>query len=308
MSQIPAETLTDVPTVDTEEQVLPDAPKVGRKLIRRIVSTPIGVIGVILLSAWILIAIFAPLIAPYDPLSPQFARLTPPNSTNWFGTDSLGRDLFSRVIAAARITLPVSVVLVVASMTLGGVLGAIAGYFGKWVDEVIMRIADLVLAFPTIILAMVIAAALGPGIRNAVIAILLVNWPTFARVARSLVMSARNSEYVVAGRLMGASATTSLARDILPNVISSMITLAMLDIGSAILSLAGLSFLALGAVPPTPDWGSMVSEGVTQFSSWWIALFPGLAILTVVVGCNLVGDVLRDALDPATAETMKEVG
>lgn len=272
----------------------------------RAFRTPLGIVGLIIICFWLLVMIFAPLIAPYDPLSQQFERLSPPSGTNLFGVDTVGRDVFSRVVYAARTTIPIVLLLVVASMVLGAGLGAIAGYFGRAVDEIIMRIADLVFAFPTIILAMVISAALGPGLINAVVAILLVSWPSYARVARSLVMTARSNEYVIAGRLMGASAFASLRRDILPNVMSPILVLAMLDVGTATLTLAGLSFLSLGAVPPAPDWGLMISEGVGHFSSWWLALYPGLAILTVVVAFNLVGDSLRDTLDPRTAEQMKE--
>lgn len=270
--------------------------------------TPLGIAGLAIIGFWVLVLIFAPLIAPHSPLAQSFPRLSPPSGTNWFGTDNVGRDVFSRTVYAARTTIPVVLILVIASMGIGGILGAIAGYFGKVVDEIIMRIADLVFAFPTIILAMVIAAALGPGLGNAVIAILLVSWPSYARVARSLVMSAVNDEYVVASRLLGASAFTALRRDVLPNVISPVLVLAMLDVGTATLTLAGLSFLSLGAVPPTPDWGLMVSDGVGQFSSWWMSLYPGLAILSLVVAFNFVGDSMRDSLDPQVAETMKDHG
>ncbi len=270
----------------------------------RALRTPLGIIGAVVISVWVLIAIFAPLISPADPLAQTFPRLHPPDHTNLLGTDELGRDVLSRVLTASRTTLPVALLVVVASMTIGSVLGAIAGYFGKAVDEVIMRLADLVFAFPTIILAMVIAAALGPGLRNAVVAILLVSWPSYARVARSLVMGARNSEYVVAGRLLGHSASRSLLFDIAPNVASPLLVLGTLNVGEAILTMAGLSFLSLGAVPPTPDWGAMVSEGVSNFSAWWIALFPGLAILTVVIAFNFIGDSLRDSLDPRTAKAV----
>lgn len=270
--------------------------------------TPLGTAGLVIIGFWVLVLIFAPLIAPHSPLAQDFTRLTAPNGTNWFGTDNVGRDVFSRTVYAARTTIPVVLLLVVASMLIGGILGAIAGYFGKVVDEVIMRFADLVFAFPTIILAMVIAAALGPGLGNAVIAILVVSWPSYARVARSLVMSAVNDEYVVASRLLGASAFTALRRDVLPNVVSPVLVLAMLDVGTATLTLAGLSFLSLGAVPPTPDWGLMVSDGVGQFSSWWMSLYPGLAILSLVVAFNFVGDSMRDSLDPQVAETMKDHG
>ncbi|TGD12338.1 ABC transporter permease [Brevibacterium sp. S111] len=268
--------------------------------------TPLGFVGAAILVIWLILAIFAPLVAPFDPLAQDFPRLTGPGAENILGTDTLGRDVFSRIVVAARTTLPAAVFVVICSALLGSVLGAIAGYFGRAVDEIIMRIADLVFAFPTIILAMVIAAALGPGLKNAIIAILLVSWPSYARVTRSLVMTARSSEYVIAGRLLGFSAGRSLLREIAPNVISPVIVLATLDVGSAILTMAGLSFLSLGAVPPTPDWGAMISEGVSQFAAWWIAFFPGLCILTIVMAFNFIGDSLRDSLDPHTAQEVGE--
>ncbi|MBP6684960.1 MAG: ABC transporter permease [Leucobacter sp.] len=267
--------------------------------------TPLAITGVSIALIWLLIAIFAPVIAPHDPLAQAFDRLQPPSAAHLFGTDAVGRDVLSRVISGARISMPLALSLVVASMIVGGTLGAIAGYFGKVVDEVIMRIADLVFAFPTIILAMVITAALGPSLTNAVIAMLIVSWPAYARVTRSLVLSARTQEYVVAGRLLGNGPFTSLRRDILPNVLSPVFVLAMLDVGTAILLLAGLSFLGLGATPPTPDWGAMVSDGVQQFSSWWIAAFPGLAIFTVVMAFNFIGDSLRDSLDPRAQDAVQ---
>lgn len=267
--------------------------------------TPLGIAGAVIIGLWLIIVLAAPVIAPYDPLAQSFNRLSGPSSENWFGTDTLGRDVFSRVVMATRITLPSALFVVFCSALLGSVLGAIAGYFGKVVDEIIMRIADLVFAFPTIILAMVIAAVLGPGLKNAIIAILLVTWPSYARVTRSLVMSARSSEYVVAGRLLGFSARKSLMQDIAPNVVSPVLVLATLEVGAAILTMAGLSFLSLGAVPPAPDWGAMISEGVNQFAAWWIALFPGLCILTVVMAFNFLGDSLRDALDPHTSKSIE---
>lgn len=267
--------------------------------------TPLAITGVSIALIWLVIAIFAPIIAPHDPLAQAFERLQPPSAEHLFGTDAVGRDVLSRVISGARISMPLALSLVVASMVVGGTLGAIAGYFGKAVDEVIMRIADLVFAFPTIILAMVITAALGPSLTNAVIAMLIVSWPAYARVTRSLVLSARTQEYVIAGRLLGNGPFTSLRRDILPNVLSPVFVLAMLDVGTAILLLAGLSFLGLGATPPTPDWGAMVSDGVQQFSSWWIAAFPGLAIFTVVMAFNFIGDSLRDSLDPRAQDAVQ---
>ncbi len=268
---------------------------------------PMAIVGIVVIVFWLVIAVLAPLVAPYDPLAQEFARLAPPSAAHWFGTDVLGRDVLSRTLYGSRISLPLSLILVLASMVIGSVVGAIAGYFGRVVDEVIMRIADLVFAFPTIILAMIVAASLGPSLLNAVIALLVVSWPSYARVMRSLVLSARGQEYVVAGRLLGAGTVRSLGRDILPNVAAPVLVLATLDFGNAILLLSGLSFLGLGAVPPTPEWGAMVSDGVQQFSSWWLAAFPGLAIFTVVVAFNFVGDALRDALDPRTAEAVSEV-
>ncbi|WP_166985693.1 ABC transporter permease [Canibacter zhoujuaniae] len=261
---------------------------------------PLAITGGIVLALWLIVIIFAPLIAPADPLSQAFDRLQPPSAEHLFGTDQVGRDVFSRVVYGSRISLPLALGLVLTAMCVGGLLGAIAGYFGKLVDEIIMRIADLVFAFPTIILAMVITAALGPSLTNAVIAMLIVTWPAYARVTRSLVITARKQEYVVAGRLLGAGPFTSLRRDVLPNVLAPVFVLAMLDFGTAILLLAGLSFLGLGAVPPAPDWGAMVAAGVEQFSAWWLAAFPGLAIFTVVMAFNFIGDSLRDSLDPRT--------
>ena len=265
---------------------------------------PLTAIGIVVIAAWLLVALLGPWIAPFDPLAQSPDRLAAPGGAHPLGTDTLGRDVLSRIIAGARVTLPLSILLVIASMVLGSTLGAIAGYFGKVVDEVIMRITDLVFAFPTIILAMVITAALGPGLQNAVLAMLLVSWPQYARVTRSMVLGARNDEYVVASRLLGTGPWRSLTRDILPNISAPILVLAMLDFGSAILLLSGLSFLGLGTVPPTPEWGAMVSEGVQQFSSWWIAVYSGLAIFSVVVAFNLIGDSLRDALDPRTQKAV----
>ena len=268
---------------------------------------PLAVLGIVVVVVWVLIALLAPVLAPQDPLVQTPDRLLPPGPSHWFGTDVLGRDVLSRTLYGARASLPLAVVLVVASMVIGSLLGGVAGYVGGVVDEVIMRVADLVFAFPTIILAMIVAAALGPSLTNAVIALLFVSWPNYARVMRSLVLGARNQEYVIAGRLLGFGPVTSLRRDILPNVAAPMLVLATLDFGNQILLLSGLSFLGLGATPPTAEWGSMVSTGVQQFSSWWLSAFPGLAIFSVVVAFNFIGDALRDALDPRTAGAVRGV-
>lgn len=289
--------MTDVLAVQTKRR--------SRLRISKQLRTPLAITGGVIVAFWLLIAVFAPLIRPFDPLAQDFDRLQAPSAAHWFGTDQVGRDVLSRVISGAQVSIPLALMLVIFAMLIGSVLGAIAGYFGKALDETIMRIADLVFAFPTIILAMVIAASLGPSLTNAVIAMLIVSWPAYARVTRSLVLGARNAEYVVAGRLLGNGPFTSLSKDILPNVVSPVVVLATLDVGTAILLLSGLSFLGLGAVPPTPDWGAMVSDGVQNFSSWWIAAFPGLAILTVVLAFNFLGDALRDALDPRSQEAVQ---
>jgi peptide/nickel transport system permease protein len=283
------------------------AVKRKRRILPAVWRRPMAVIGVVVIAIWLIIAIFAPLIAPYDPLAQSFARLSPPSAAHWFGTDAVGRDVLSRTLYGARVSLPLALILVVSSMIIGSLLGAFAGYFGRGVDEVIMRISDLVFAFPTIILAMIVAASLGPSLTNAVIALLVVSWPSYARVMRSMVLGERAREYVIAGRLLGASAYRSLGRDVLPNVAAPVLVLATLDFGNAILLLSGLSFLGLGATPPTPEWGSMVADGVQNFSAWWLSAFPGLAIFTVVMAFNFLGDAMRDALDPRAAGKVQGV-
>jgi peptide/nickel transport system permease protein len=203
----------------------------------------------------------------------------------------------------ARISLPLAALLVGLSLTIGSILGAIAGYFGSWTDGLMMRLVDLVFAFPAIILALVITAVLGPSLQNAVLALVVVSWPTYARVVRGLVLSVGQSEFVQATRLLGASAPRALVRDVLPNVIGPVVVLVTLDFGNAILLLSALSFLGLGAQAPTPEWGSMVSEGTQYFQQWWIGTFPGIAIFTVVLALNFLGDSLRDFLDPQSAWT-----
>jgi peptide/nickel transport system permease protein len=222
----------------------------------------------------------------------------PPSAHHLFGTDENGRDVLSRVIAGARVSLPLGTLLVILELVIGGTLGALAGYFGGWVDEVIMRLTDLVFAFPTILLAMVVVAALGPGLTHSVIAVAAVGWPVQARVVRSLVRTTMQADYVAVSRLLGSSSARALRLDVVRNVLGPVVVLATLGIGNAILLLAGLSFLGLGARPPTAEWGSMIASGSLNFQDWWLATFPGLAILTVVAGFNFLGDGLRDALDP----------
>ncbi len=262
---------------------------------------PLAIAGLVVAGAWILVAILAPLIAPYDPLAQGATSFLSPRGGHLFGTDELGRDVFSRVLYGARVSIPIALLLVSLAMAIGGTVGAVAGYFGGFVDGIVMRAADLVFAFPAIILAMVVTAALGPSIRNAVLALVIVSWPSYARVVRGLVLSVGQTEYVAASRLLGASARRALARDVLPNVFGPVLVLATLDLGNAILLLSGLSFLGLGSQPPQPEWGAGVAEGTQYFQYWWIGTFPGLAIFTVVLAFNFLGDALRDALDPQSS-------
>jgi peptide/nickel transport system permease protein len=205
-------------------------------------------------------------------------------------------------LAAARVSVPNGLMIVAAAALLGTAIGLVAGFFGGWIDEILMRIADLVFAFPGIILAMAIAAALGPSIQNAVIAAAISWWPAYARAVRSIVLALRESEFVLSNRLSGVGPLRSILVDLLPAVSGSVLVLAMLDIGAAILFLAGLSFLGLGAVPPTPEWGSMISGAVQYFDQWWLAIAPGIAVVSVVLAFNIIGDAIRDSLEPRMSE------
>jgi peptide/nickel transport system permease protein len=267
---------------------------------------PLALTGAAIAVAWIVVALAAPLLAPEDPLAQNSAPFEPPSSEHWFGTDELGRDILSRVIYGARVSLPLALLLVSLSMLIGSVLGALAGYFRSWVDGLVMRTADLVFAFPAIILAMVVTAVLGRGLTNAVLALVVVAWPGYARVVRSLVLSIGESDYVYATRLLGASSRRALFKDVLPNVAGPVLVLATLDLGNAILLLSALSFLGLGAQPPTAEWGSMVATGTQYFQNWWLGTFPGLAIFTAVLAFNFLGDSLRDVLDPQTSWSRKD--
>ncbi len=273
-------------------------PAVWRR-VRRIWHNRSAALGGALVLAWLLIALLAPLIAPYSPTAQKVTnRLKPPSAQHWFGTDELGRDVFSRVLHGARVSLPVALAVVAMTGTVGILLGSVAGYAGGLADEIIMRVADAVLAFPSLILAIAITAALGPGLLNAALAIALVLWPEYARLVRSQVIALREMEFVSAATALGASPWRNLFVHILPNALPLMLVKISLDMGNAILLAASLSFVGLGAVPPTPEWGAMVAAGRHKFFEWWIATFPGLAIFTAVVGFNFLGDGLRDLLDP----------
>lgn len=269
------------------------------KAIRYLLRSPLALAGLIIVMAWIFVSVFAPVVAPYEPLQQDVVnRLQPPSAEHWMGTDQLGRDILSRVIYGGRISLPVGFLVVFLSIIAGTILGSVAGYVGGATDTALMRITDMVMGFPAIILAMAIAAALGSGLEKATLAIVLVWWPNYARLVRSLVLSVRENEYVAAARAVGCREARILTRTVLPNCIAPAIVMATMDIGNAILTFSGLSFLGLGAVPPTPEWGTMVASGIQVFDQWWVAGFPGLAIVTVVMGFNFLGDGLRDALDP----------
>ena len=236
-------------------------------------------LGLFMCLFWVLVALLAPLL-PLEPYAQDVTRqFQAPSAAHWFGTDELGRDVFSRV---------------------GMLFGGIAGYIGGLVDDIMMRISEMVQSFPPLILAMVIAAALGPNITNSVFAMAIIWWPNYARLTRSIVLQVKENDYVTAGRVLGASNLRIFFREILPNSVGSLIVMCTLDLGNAILMFSGLSFLGLGVQPPTPEWGAMVSEGVANFNYWWVSTFPGVSIFMVAIGANFVGDGLRDFLDPKT--------
>ena len=279
---------------------------VGAVRLRAAWRHPLAIAGAAIGLGWLIVAVFAPLIAPDDPLAQTAVAFQGPSRTHLFGTDELGRDVLSRVIYGARVSIPLALLLVCLAVAIGGTLGAVAGYFRGLADGVVMRVADLVFSFPAIILAMVVTAVLGRGLQNAVLAIVVVAWPSYARVVRGLVLSVGESEYVQSSRLLGVSARRSLFRDVLPNIAGPVLVLATLDLGTAILLLSGLSFLGLGAQPPQAEWGAMVSTGTQYFQYWWMGTFPGLAIFTAVLAFNFLGDSLRDLLDPGAARSEKE--
>jgi peptide/nickel transport system permease protein len=259
----------------------------------------LAVAGLFIVVALLLVAAFAPLIAPHDPLAQNLdRRLMPPSAVNLFGTDSLGRDIFSRIVFGARVTLVIVVLVVVSVGPIGLLIGATSGYLGGWVDRLLMRITDVFLAFPRLVLALAFVAALGPGLENAIIAIAITAWPPYARVARAETLIIRQQDYIAAVRLQGASQWRIVWKHVVPLCLPSLIVRTTLDMAGIILTAAGLGFLGLGAQPPIPEWGAMISAGREQiFDQWWVATFPGLAICIVALGFNLLGDGLRDVMD-----------
>lgn len=255
--------------------------------------------GVIICLFWIIMAIIAPMVAPYDPVVQDLTlRLKAPSAAHIFGTDNFGRDIFSRVIYGGRYSLLAGCLTVVIAGCIGTIYGAIAGYVGGAVDNIMMRFSEMILSFPSLILAMIINAVMGSNLFNTMFALVIVAWPSYARVMRSVVLSVRENEYVTASEALGASRFRILLKEIIPNSITSVLIMATTDIGNQILMFSTLSFLGLGSAPPTPEWGMMVSDGVQYFNKFWVAGFPGLAIFTMAVGANFIGDGLRDLLDP----------
>jgi peptide/nickel transport system permease protein len=255
-------------------------------------------IGIAVVTFWLAATVLAPLMSQYDPLEMVGRRLKPPSWEHWLGTDALGRDVLSRTLHGARYSLPIAVVVVTIAVAVGALLGAISGFVGGFVGAAIMRLVDVTLSFPPMLLAMAVAASLGPGLDNATVAMVIVWWPVYARLMRAQVLEVREREHVEAAVAAGASRTRVLFKHILPLCWTPVLISATMDLGQVILLAASLSFIGLGATPPSPEWGSMISDGAAQFYSWWVALGPGLAILSIVLGFNFIGDGLHDYFDP----------
>lgn len=270
------------------------------RLARALSRNPLAMVGLAIIVALLVVAALAPWLAPFSPVEGNLQnRLQPPSGTHWMGTDELGRDIASRVIFGARITLTIVLLVAVISAPLGLMLGAVSGYFGGWVDRGLMAVTDIFLSMPRLILALAFVAALGPGIENAVIAIAITAWPVYARIARAEVLTFRNAEFIVAVQMQGASHLRVIWGHVLPLCLSSTIVRVTLDMAGIILTAAGLGFLGLGAQPPLPEWGAMISRGrAFILDQWWVATMPGFAIVIVSLGFCLFGDGLRDVLDP----------
>jgi len=292
----------------TREWLLTESPasrmqaRLGRsyRVLLALLRNPLAVLGALIVLALVVLALFAPFFATHSPYAAVLAdRLKPPSAEFWLGTDELGRDIWSRIVYGARITLTIVLLVAAIAAPLGMVVGAVSGYLGGWTDRILMGITDIFLSMPKLILALAFVAALGPGIENAVIAIAITSWPAYARIARAETLTIRNSEFISAVRLQGASAARVIVRHILPLCTSSVIVRVTLDMAGIILTAAGLGFLGLGAQPPLPEWGAMISRGrAFILDQWWVATMPGFAIVIVSLGFCFLGDGLRDVLDP----------
>jgi peptide/nickel transport system permease protein len=288
-----------VVTTISLEQTAPNS-RLRRRAVRRVVRQPAVAAGLLIMLVFVLAALLAPLIAPFDPLAQDVVNgLKPPAAAHLLGTDKLGRDIFSRMLYGARISLLVGVAVVALAGALGTLLGVVAGFAGGLLDEAIMRITDLFFAFPALILSMAIAGALGPSLGNALIAISAVTWPVYARLVRGQVLALKEQDFVLAARALGVPEGRIILRHVLPNTLAPLLVQASFDMGAAITAVAGLSFIGFGAQPPTPEWGVMISEGRNYIATqWWLATMPAIGILLVVGAFNLLGDGLRDQLDP----------
>jgi len=259
----------------------------------------LGLIGLGVSGSVLGVAILAPWIAPYDPTAIDWnAILSPPSAQYWFGTDEIGRDIFSRILWGARVSVHIVVLSILIAMAIGSAIGLVASYVGGWVDGLLMRIMDGLLAFPMLVLALGIIAVLGPDLNNAVIAIALVNVPSFARLVRGVGLTIRNQEYIAAATTYGASPMRIMLRHFLPNASGQIIVFASLKASTALITESALSFLGLGVQPPTPSWGTMMAIGLDYLGYWWMSVFPGLAIFVTILGLNFLGDALRDVMDP----------
>lgn len=287
-------------TAKTETIRLPASLNALKNIIAFLLKSPTSTFGLAVLALLIITAIFAPLIATHDPYVQDLANtLQAPGNGHWFGTDELGRDIFSRLVYGARITLTIIFLVSIVVGPIGLIIGTASGYLGGKVDTVMMRITDIFLSFPSLILSLAFVAALGPSLNNAIIAIALTSWPPIARLARAEAMTFRNADYIAAARLQGASSTRIIVKSIMPMCLPSVLIRLTLNMATVILTAAGLGFLGLGAQPPLPEWGAMIATGRRyMLDNWWLVTFPGVAILSVSLAFNLLGDGLRDALDP----------
>ena len=289
---------------DEQELAAPANSRVTGERMLRLARRPYTLAMLILLALIIVIAIFGPLLAPYNPLKIDVVNETqPPSPAHLFGTDDIGHDIFSRVLAGARYSLEVVVVILSLAIAIGVAMGAIAGFFGGLIDDLLMRITEVFLAFPTLILALAVAATLGPSLTNVMISIGVVSWPGYARLLRGQILAVRNFTYVEAAYSVGVPPLRILFRHVLPNAIAPLIAQVSLDMAGTLLTAAGLGFLGLGAQPPTPEWGTMVSSGLQYtLSAWWYPTFPGLAIFITALCLNSLGEYLRDVFAPETVD------
>jgi peptide/nickel transport system permease protein len=271
---------------------------------RYLLFNPLNLVGVLIVLLVLFLAIFGPLLTPYSPTIPDYSSmLSGPSRAHFFGTDFIGDDIFSRILAGARLSISTAAAVLGIAVVVGLTLGAISGFAGGWVDEIIMRMTDMFLAFPALILALAIAATLGPGLGSAVIALAVAFWPWYTRLLRGQVLSLKHREYVDAARALGVSDVGIMWRHIVPNALSPIVIEMSLDMGYAVLNIAALSFIGLGAQPPSPEWGAMIVAGRDYLrTAWWTCAFPGIALTLAVLGFNLVGDGLRDVLDPRSVE------